>query len=121
MTERLFSVDVSAVVPVGTRHADIRELFSDYKTGLELLGRPYEVIFVLDGRNAEVSAALEELRLDGERIVIVTLTKSFGEATALMAGFERARGAILITLPAYHQIESRGIAQLEPWPRVMSQ
>ncbi len=112
MSERQFSVEVSAVVPVGTRHGDIRELFLDYKAGLEELGRPYEVIFVLDGRNAEVAAALEKLRLDGERIVSVTLTKSFGEATALMAGFERARGAVLLTLPAYHQIESSGIAQL---------
>ncbi len=112
MSERQFSVEVSAVVPVGTRHAHIGELFRDYKAGLEQLARPYEIIFVLDGRNAEVAAALEELRLHGERIVIVTLTKSFGEATALMAGFERARGAVLITLPAYHQIESSGIAQL---------
>ena len=112
MSERQFSVEVSAVVPVGARHANIRDLFRDYKSGLEQLGRPYEIIFVLDGRNAEVAEALEEFQMRGERIVIVTLTKSFGEATALMAGFERARGAVLLTLPAYHQIESSGIAQL---------
>ena len=107
-----FSVEISAVVPVGMRHADVGELFRDYKAGLEQLGRPYEIIFVLDGAHPQVAAALEQLRLQGERIVIVTLTKSFGEATALMAGFERARGATLLTLPAYFQIESGGIAQL---------
>jgi glycosyltransferase involved in cell wall biosynthesis len=112
MSERALSVEISAVVPVGMRHADISELFRDYKAGFEQLGRPYEIIFVLDGAHAEVAAALDALRLQGERIVIVTLTKSFGEATALMAGFERARGATLVTLPAYFQIESRGIAQL---------
>src|SRR5215471_3584446 len=100
MSERALSVEISAVVPVGVRHADITELFRDYKAGFEQLGRPYEIIFVLDGAHTEVAAALDELRLQGERIVIVTLTKAFGEATALMAGFERARGDTLLTLPA---------------------
>jgi glycosyltransferase involved in cell wall biosynthesis len=112
MTDKQNGVEVSVIVPVGTRRAEITGLFSDYKKGLEQLGRAYEIIFVLDGRYPEVAAALEELRRCGERIVTVTLTKSFGEATALMAGFERARGSLLVTLPAYYQIESSGIARL---------
>lgn len=132
MSERPSSVEISVVVPIGARRADISELFRDYKAALQQLGRPYEIIFVLDGPQIDASAALEDLVRRGERIVMVTLTKAFGEATALMAGFERARGTILVTLPAYYQIESSGIAQLvqalatsdmaiaRRWPRVGS-
>jgi glycosyltransferase involved in cell wall biosynthesis len=112
MSERQDKPEISVVIPVGVRHADVRALYSDYKTGFEKLERPYEVIFVLDGRHADVSAGLAEMQQRGEPIVIVSLTKTFGEATALMAGFEEARGATVMTLPAYFQVESNAIPVL---------
>jgi glycosyltransferase involved in cell wall biosynthesis len=42
----------------------------------------------------------------------VKLTRNFGEAAALTAGFERASGATIVTLPAYHQIEPADIRKL---------
>jgi glycosyltransferase involved in cell wall biosynthesis len=105
-------VEVSVVVPVGARHADITELYQDYKAALETLGRTYEIIVVLDGRYPDVTAGLELLRARGEPLVVVSLTKAFGESTALMAGFERAQGAIIVTLPGYYQIESSEIPKL---------
>ena len=112
MNERQDKPEVSIVIPVGARHADVTALYSDYKAGFEELGRTYEVIFVLDGRYAKVFEGLAELQRRGEPILIVSLTKAFGEATALMAGFEEARGAIIMTLPAYHQVESSAIPAL---------
>ena len=47
-------------------------------------------------------------------ITVIGLTKRFGEATALMAGFERARGEIIVTLPAYYQIEGLRSASSSP-------
>lgn len=105
-------VEISVVVPVGARHADIASLYSDYKAALEKLARPYEFIFVLDGRFADVLASLDKLRQAGEPLVIVGLTRAFGESTALMAGFERARGSIVMTLPGYYQIQSTEIPKL---------
>jgi glycosyltransferase involved in cell wall biosynthesis len=79
---------------------------------LEELGRPYEFIFVLDGKHADVLAGLAELQRRGEPIEILSLTRAFGESTALMAGFERARGSIVLTLPAYFQILGAEIPKL---------
>jgi glycosyltransferase involved in cell wall biosynthesis len=90
---------------VCSRHSNIAELYDEYRAGLELLGAPYEVIFVLDGPHRDAAEALRELQQRGESIAVIRLTRSFGEATALMAGFEHARGSIIVTLPAYHQIE----------------
>jgi glycosyltransferase involved in cell wall biosynthesis len=104
---------ISVIIPVGRRHAEVRELYEDYRTGLDALRATYEVIFVVDGPYAEVVAGIEGLiDAGGNNIVMVVLNRSFGESTAIMAGFARASGEIIVTLPAYQQIESADIGKL---------
>jgi glycosyltransferase involved in cell wall biosynthesis len=103
---------VSVIVPVCGRRADMKVLYSEYKAGLHATGLPFEFIFVLDGPRLDAARALDELLRSGEDFSVVRLTRSFGEAAALMAGFERATGDILLTLPAYHQIEAQDIRKL---------
>lgn len=112
MPERRPAIKVSVIVPVGKRQADAGALYSEYKAGLEATGRSHEIIFVLDGPQPEFSAALRVLVDQGESFSVVSLTREFGEATALMAGFEQASGQIILTLPAYHQIQAGEIGKL---------
>ena len=100
------------IVPVGSRHADAVELFAEYRSGLEMLQRSWEMIFVLDGPNATFSSGIKALLAEGHKLTVVALNRPFGEATALMAGFEHASGRAIVTLPAYHQIDGRDIALL---------
>ena len=111
MTNR--KVQLSVIIPVGRRHADIGELYAEYRAGIDPLRLTYEFIFVLDGPNAQVLSALEALIDAGDHnITLVCLNRSFGESTALMAGFERSSGDLILTLPAYHQVEGAGLAKL---------
>src|ERR1700742_2939503 len=88
-------VPLSVIMPVGNRHAsDIAALYAEYKAGLATLDTPYEFIVVLDGPRPEVAASLQRLLEKGENLIVISLTKRFGEATALMAGFQRASGRI---------------------------
>ncbi|HWK51368.1 MAG TPA: glycosyltransferase [Steroidobacter sp.] len=103
---------ISVIVPVCGRRAELRPLYSQYKAGIEAVGLPFEFIFVIDGNRTDASRALDELLSDGEDLTVVSLTRSFGEAAALMAGFERAQGSVIVTLPAYHQIEPQDIPKL---------
>lgn len=103
---------VSVIVPVGERQTPIADLYAEYKSGLRLLGAPYEFIFVLDGPFPTVESALMQLAARGEPITIVSLSRYFGEATALMIGFEHAAGGIVVTLPAYLQVEGCEIGKL---------
>jgi glycosyltransferase involved in cell wall biosynthesis len=105
-------VEISVIVPVGDRHADAAELYTEYKAGLDSIGQSYEIIFVLDGPHERFAAAIKELLCDGQRFNVVGLTRSFGEATAIMAGFEQSSGDTIVTLPAYHQIEAPDIVKL---------
>lgn len=105
-------VQVSVIVPVGQRRAEMTRLYAEYKSGLDALAGAYECIFVLDGPHADTLRDLERLVAQGENITIISLTRTFGEATALMAGFAQASGEIIVTLPAYFQIQGSAIAQL---------
>ena len=103
---------LSVVVPVSDRTDDVETLYRAYKRGVEAVGKPYQFIYVLDGEKPKVLSALKDLRQSGEPIEIVALARWFGEATALTVGFSHARGDIILTLPAYMQIEPEEIPKL---------
>jgi glycosyltransferase involved in cell wall biosynthesis len=112
MTDRASAIDISVIVPVGARHADAAALVADYRAGLDALGRHYEMIFVLDGAQEDFAAGLRQLIAGGERITVISLTRRFGEATAIMAAFAHAAGQVIVTLPAYYQIEAGDLSKL---------
>ncbi|MDP9140870.1 MAG: glycosyltransferase [Pseudomonadota bacterium] len=99
-------------MPVGGRFSGASRLYAEYKAGLDALGQSYELIFVLDGPREKFADGLRSLLDEGRRFTVLSLSRQFGEATALMAGFEHAHGRLIITLPAYHQIESADIIKL---------
>lgn len=105
-------VDVSLIVPVGRRQADPAELWAEYCAGLDALGGNCEAIFVLDGPNEKFTTGLKALSAGAHRVTVVSLTRSFGEATAIMAGFEQAKGQVIVTLPAYFQIDAGELPKL---------
>lgn len=103
---------ISAIVPVGLRFTDVEPLYQEYKAGLVALGEPYEIVFALDGPHPTVAAGLERLKAQGEKITVIQLTRRFGEAAALMAGYERSTGDVILTLPAYPQVQATDLVRL---------
>lgn len=105
-------VSISAIIPVSERSSDAATLYHAYKDGVAATRQSFEFIYVLDGHYPDLLAALKTLQAQGEPIRIITLAKWFGEATALTIGFEHARGEIIITLPAYLQVQPAEIPNL---------
>ena len=103
--------ELSVIVPVTERFDPISELFHEYKRGIEATGFNYEFIYVIDGYHPNALSELNKLQ-QTEKLTIITLAKTFGESTALNAAFSQLSGNIILTLPAYHQIEPEDIAKL---------
>jgi glycosyltransferase involved in cell wall biosynthesis len=104
-------VELSVIIPITERHDPVKELFYEYKNGIDATGLTYEIIYVLDGLRPEALRDLTSLQ-ETETLTIITLAKWFGEATALNAAFSRSSGDVLLTLPAYEQIEASEIPRL---------
>jgi glycosyltransferase involved in cell wall biosynthesis len=104
--------ELSVIIPVVERYDDIAELYGLYKKGVEDSKRSHEFIYVIDGDYGEVLAALKRLIADGENIKVIKLARRFGEATALTIGMQHSSGNVILTLPAYQQIEAHEIPRL---------
>jgi len=105
-------VELSVIVPVGERGGRILELYSTYRDAVAKTGFRYELIFVIDGLYREITQGFKDVKAGGEPITIINFSRSFGEATAISAGFQHAQGDLIMTLPAYEQIVSDRIPEL---------
>lgn len=99
------TIDLSVIVPVTDRFDDVEQTYWSYKRHLSETGLKFDVVYVLDGGRSDVAAALSRLVELGEPIKVVTLLKWFGEATALSVGAARCSGKMILTLPAYLQMD----------------
>ncbi len=93
--------ELSVIVPVYNEEAGLQALFDRLYPALDALELSYEVIFVNDGSRDRSAALLSEqyqARDDVTRVLL--LNKNHGQYTALLAGFEAARGEKIITLDA---------------------
>jgi glycosyltransferase involved in cell wall biosynthesis len=105
-------VDVSAIVPVSRRTQDIADLAVEYISALDGSGRSFEILFIIDGDKPAAFDALERLAEDDQRVRLIKFAKEFGEATAVSAGFRLSKGSLIMTLPAYFQVEPSSIITL---------
>lgn len=103
------NVEISAIVPVVKLVDPGGRLVRQYLEVLERTGRPFELVYVLDGEHEEVLEQLWAVARSEPRLRVIQLAKNFGEASALTAGFENTRGSVVLTLPAYAQVEADGI------------
>lgn len=101
---------LSIIVPVEERTDPVGAVYVAYKSALERYD--CEFVYVLDGPHPGVETELGQLQARGEPIRIIKLARRFGESTALCAGFENSDGDVIVTLPAYLQIDPRELPRL---------
>ena len=93
-------IALSLVIPVYNEASNLPELHSEITAACQTLAKSYEIIFVDDGSEDDSLAVLKQLLKKDHRIWIIQLRKNFGQTAALSAGFDNARGDIIITLDA---------------------
>ncbi|HCA27984.1 MAG TPA: glycosyltransferase [Betaproteobacteria bacterium] len=105
--------ELSIVVPVYNEEHGLPALFARLYPALDQLGLDYEIIFVNDG-SRDCSAALLREQFERRPTVtrVVLLNGNFGQHMAIMAGFEHARGRMVVTLDADLQNPPEEIGQL---------
>jgi len=97
---------ISIIIPLTERHDDLQGLFDAYSQALVHTGRPLQFIFVLDGGFSQLAEELCSIDPQHHSIEVVPLSRTFGESTALTIGFDRAIHDLVMTLPAYQQVEA---------------
>lgn len=104
---------LSIVVPVYNEQAMLPIFFERTKAALENYGRSYELILVNDGSRDASEQMLQELQANHpDTVRVINFNTNYGQHMAIMAGFERVRGEIVITLDADLQNLPEDISKL---------
>ena len=92
--------DLSVIIPLVNERGSLPELYQRLTDVLKENNREYEIIFVDDGSSDGSVELCRSLVESDARVTLVELRRNFGKATALQAGFQVAKGAIIITMDA---------------------
>jgi len=91
-------MDLSIVIPLYNEEESVDAMHAEVRAAADRLGVDYEVILVDDGSR---DGTVEKLRAISERdphVKVVRFRRNYGQTAALQAGFDQARGTVVITL-----------------------
>lgn len=104
---------ISIVIPVHNEQEVLEELFSRLTAAMDKIGKPYEVILTNDGSTDKSSEMLRSMHARRpNEIRVIEFNGNYGQHMAIMAGFERVRGEIIITMDADLQNPPEEIGKL---------
>lgn len=99
----LSALDLSLVIPVYNEEENLRPLAGEIRAALDGTGLDYEAIFIDDGSKDRSFTVLAELAAEDDRIVAIRFRRNYGQTAAFAAGFDHARGRVIVTLDADRQ------------------
>ena len=106
------SVEISIVIPIYNEEENLPILYERLKSVLEKFEKNYEIIFVNDGSTDRSWEIIKDLAEKDNHIVGVNFRKNFGQTAAMSAGFEVAKGDIIITMDGDLQNDPEDIPKL---------
>ncbi|HET8711325.1 MAG TPA: glycosyltransferase [Spongiibacteraceae bacterium] len=91
---------LSVVIPVFNEEDNLPLLIQRLRNVVAQLSVPVEILLVDDGSRDRSIELIRTAARDDEHFVGVILNRNYGQHAAVMAGFSRARGDLIITLDA---------------------
>ena len=103
---------VSIVVPVYNEQENIPILHGQLAASLASIDGGFEIIFVDDGSSDGTVNVLRKLHKSDSSLVVIRLSRNFGQTAALAAGIKQAQGDIIVTLDGDLQNDPADIPRL---------
>jgi glycosyltransferase involved in cell wall biosynthesis len=92
------SIRYSIVVPFYNEQENIPALYMKLTEVMDGIGEPFELVFIDDGSRDDTFKVLSEIYEHDRRVNVVRLRRNFGQTAALKAGFDFARGEVIISM-----------------------
>ncbi len=91
---------LSVVIPVFDEAPSLGDLHHRLARTLKETEQTYEIIFVDDGSRDGSAEVLRALHAQDHTVRVVRFNRNYGQHAAVLAGMERARGDVVVTLDA---------------------
>jgi dolichol-phosphate mannosyltransferase len=105
-------IELSLVIPAYNEELSIEPCVLEADGVLAGLGKRYEIVVVDDGSTDGTFERLRALKKDVSALRAVRFARNRGQTTAMAAGFEHARGVIIVTMDADMQNDPADIPRL---------
>lgn len=103
---------VSIVIPLYNEEENAETLYSAIKTVMDAQGRDYEILFIDDGSDDRTPQIIERLTEEDSKVRVLSFRRNFGQTAAFAAGFDHAKGDVIITMDGDLQNDPRDIPKL---------
>ena len=104
--------DISVVIPLRDEEPNILPLHQELSLVLRTLGMTYEVLLIDDGSEDATFARLREVHEGDSHVRVLRFVRNFGQTAAFAAGFDHARGGLIVTLDGDLQNDPADIPRL---------
>jgi glycosyltransferase involved in cell wall biosynthesis len=91
---------LSVIIPLFNEEESLAVLCERLNAVLSRLGQTFEIIFINDGSTDRSYEVLCRLAEADPRVKVINLRRNFGQTAAMSAGFDHARGSIIIPMDA---------------------
>ena len=105
-------LDLSVVVPLYNEEESLPHLVEQLLQALRPSGERFELVLVNDGSSDRTAEVLTRLSHEVPELVAVLLRKNYGQTAAMAAGFDVAKGEVIISLDGDLQNDPADIPML---------
>lgn len=106
------TVDISIVVPVYNEQDNVEAVYSAISSSLQAMGCSYEIVMVDDGSSDGSYKLLASLAAKDPALKVIRFRRNFGQTAAMSAGFDCAKGDIIIPMDGDLQNDPADIPRL---------
>ncbi len=92
------AVSLSIVVPLYNEEESVERLVAGVLEAGRSFGVPYELILVDDGSTDRTWEVVERLKQSTPVLRAVRFRRNYGQTSAMVAGFDHARGEVIVTM-----------------------
>jgi glycosyltransferase involved in cell wall biosynthesis len=103
---------LSVIIPTYDEEDNVEPLYRALMATVPDLGRSFEIVFVDDGSRDRTFERLAALGGRDPRVRVIKLRRNYGQAPAMAAGIDHARGRVLVTMDADLQNDPADIGTL---------
>jgi glycosyltransferase involved in cell wall biosynthesis len=105
-------MDISVVIPLLNEEDSLNELTQRIDEAIKQINKSYEIVFIDDGSSDGSYKKIIELKKKYSQIIAIRFRRNFGKSAALSAGFQKAKGDVVITMDADLQDDPAEIPNL---------
>ena len=89
---------ISFVLPLYNEDGNLQDLYQKITAVMTNQPDDYELLFIDDGSTDSSFDVLHDIQANDKKVKVIRFRRNFGKAAAYSAGFQKARGEIIITM-----------------------